>query len=105
MVFIIIRCGGCLSSSHNCVWCAHSAQCTAVTSCTPNVSLYIYSTVLMIYTPITDTLQVTTADSCPRLITPSGLYTLHMNDISVNEQLVINGSNFIEVLTSSNIYS
>ena len=59
----------------------------------------------MIYTPITDTLQVTNTDSCPRLITPSGPYTLHMNDMSVNEQLVISGSNFVEVLTSSNIYS
>ena len=37
----------------------------------------------MIYTPITDTLQVTNDDICPRLITPNGSYTLHMNDMSV----------------------
>ena len=39
-------------------------------------------------------LQVTNVSSCPRLVTPSNPYTLHMN---VSEQLVISGSNFIEV--------
>ena len=43
---------------------------------------------------IYDILQVTDVNSCPRLVTPSNPYTLHM---SVNEQLVISGSNFNEV--------
>ena len=40
-------------------------------------------------------LQVANVSSCPLLVTPTGPYTLHLN---VNEQLVISGSNFIQVL-------
>ena len=47
-----------------------------------------------------DILQVTATESCPRLVTASEPYTLHMG---VDEQLEINGMNFIVVLTSVTI--
>ena len=42
-------------------------------------------------------LQVGNASSCPRLVTPTNPYTVHLN---VSEGLVISGSNFIEVTFS-----
>jgi len=41
-------------------------------------------------------LQITIANKCPQL-TPNDQYTLHMN---IDQQLIINGKNFIQVFTN-----